>query len=94
MIDNVTGWFEIAQYDDKRAIYIANPSETTYLYIYPRPIEIMYDQGSEFIGNKFRKFPLQAEYGITAKPSTLGNPMYNAVLEQIHQVLGKPSVDF
>ena len=28
------------------------------------------------------------EYGITTKPSTLVNPMYNAVLERIHQVLG------
>ena len=29
MIDPVTGWFEITQYDDKRAIYIANLVETT-----------------------------------------------------------------
>ena len=28
------------------------------------------------------------EYGITAKPRTLGNPTYNAILERIHQVLG------
>ena len=29
MIDLVTGWFEIAQYDDKRAISIDNLVETT-----------------------------------------------------------------
>ena len=28
------------------------------------------------------------EYRITAKPSTPGNTMYNAVLERIHQILG------
>ena len=28
------------------------------------------------------------EYGITAKPSTLENPMSNGILERIHQVLG------
>ena len=28
------------------------------------------------------------KYGITYKPSTLVNPMSNAVLERIHQVLG------
>ena len=28
------------------------------------------------------------EYGITTKPITLENPMFNAVLERIHQVLG------
>ena len=54
MINPVTGWFEIAQYDDKRTISIANLVETTWLSIYPRPIEIIYDQGSEFITHKFR----------------------------------------
>ena len=29
MIDPVTGWFEIAQHDDKRAISIAKLVETT-----------------------------------------------------------------
>ena len=45
MIDPVTGWFEITQYDDKRAISITNLVETTWLSRYPRPIEIKYDQG-------------------------------------------------
>ena len=45
MIDPVTGWFEVVQYDDKRAITIANLVETMGLSIYSRPIEIMYDQG-------------------------------------------------
>ena len=47
----------------------------------------MYDQGSEFIGHEFRKSLIEAEYGITTKPSTLVNPMSNALLEHIHQVL-------
>ena len=55
---------------------------------YPRPKEITYDQGSEFIGPKFRKYLIRTEYGITAKPRTSGNTIYNAILEQIHQVLG------
>ena len=46
MIDPVTGWFKITQYDDKRAISIANLVETMWLTIYPRPMEITYDQGS------------------------------------------------
>ena len=45
MIDHVTGWFEIAQYDDTKEIYVANIVETLWLSIYPRPIEITYDQG-------------------------------------------------
>ena len=59
-----------------------------WLYRYPRPREITYDQGKEFIGHKFRKSLIETEYGITSKPSTLGNPMSNTVLERIHQVLG------
>ena len=31
MIDPLIVWFEIAQYDDKRAIFIANLVETTWL---------------------------------------------------------------
>ena len=31
MIDPVTGWFEIAQYQDKRVISIANLVDTTWL---------------------------------------------------------------
>ena len=50
MINPVTGWFEIAQYKDKRAISIANLVETTWLSRYHIPIKIMYDQGREFIG--------------------------------------------
>ena len=55
MIDPVTGWFEVVWYYYKRAITIANLVETTWMSIYPRPIEITYDQGSEFIGHEFRK---------------------------------------
>ena len=53
MIDPVTGWFEIVQYDDKRSITIANLVETAWLSRYPIPKEITYDQGKEFIGNEF-----------------------------------------
>ena len=36
----------------------------------------------------FRKLLIEIEYRITYKPSTLGNPTSNTILEQIHQVLG------
>ena len=55
MIDPVTGWFEITKYDNKRAISIANLVETTLLNIYHIPMEITYDQGSEFIVREFIK---------------------------------------
>ena len=55
MIDPVTGWFEIVHYDDKIVITTANLVENTWLYRYPRPIDIKYDQGKEFICHEFRK---------------------------------------
>ena len=86
MINPVTLWFEIAQYDDKREIYIVNLVETTWLSRYPRPIKITYDQGAEFIGREFRKILIEIEYGINPKPSTSENPMSNAILEHINMV--------
>ena len=89
MIYPVTGWFEIAQQNDKIAISIAKLVETKWLSIYLIPTEIKYDQGSELIGHDFRKSITEMEYRIVDKPSTSENPMSNAILEQIHQVLGK-----
>ena len=55
MIGPVTRWIEISEYNDKRAISIANLVETTWMSRYPRPMEITYDQGSEFIGHEFSR---------------------------------------
>ena len=46
MINPVTVWFKIFQYDDKRAISVSNLVETTWVTRYPRPMEITYGQGS------------------------------------------------
>ena len=72
----------------KEQYQFANLVETTWLSRYPQPIEITYDQGKEFIGHEFRKFLIEMECGITSKTSNSVNPMSNAVLERIHQVLG------
>ena len=87
-IDLATVWFEMSQYDDKRAINTANLVETTWLSRYPRLTEITYDQGEEFIGHEFQKSLIETEYRIIAKPSTSGNSMSNMILKWIHQVLG------
>ena len=49
MIDPVTGWFEITQYENKCVITIAKLVKTTQLTSYPCPIEITYNKGSGFI---------------------------------------------
>ena len=78
----------------KRLISISNLVETKWLSRYPGPIEITYDQGSECFVHEFKKYLIETEYGITAKPSTLGYPTSNAVLELIHRVLGNLGYTF
>ena len=70
MIDPVTGWFEVVWYDNKIATTIVNLVDNTCLSRYLIPIEIMYDQGKEFICHELIKYLIKDEYGITAKPST------------------------
>ena len=69
MIDPATGWFEICQYNDKRAITVANIVEQEWLSRYPWPTMITFDQGSEFISHEFQDM-IKNDYGIKAKPIT------------------------
>jgi hypothetical protein len=54
MIDPATGWFEIQQYDDKQSITVAKIVEQEWSLRYPRPRQITFDRGSEFIGQDFQ----------------------------------------
>ena len=45
MIYPATGQFEVTRYNNKRAMEIANLVDITWLYRYPRPMDITYDQG-------------------------------------------------
>jgi transposase InsO family protein len=87
MIDPATGWFEIAQYNDKRSITVANIAEQEWFMRYPWPTQITFDRGSEFIGQDFQHM-IKNDYGVKAKPITVRNPQANAIVERIHQVIG------
>ena len=76
------------QHENKRAISIANLVENMWLYIYPRPAEITYDQGLQFNGQELRKPLIEEECGILSNPRTLGYKTSNATLKRIHAVLG------
>ena len=87
MIDPATGWFEIAEYDDKRSITVANIVEQEWFARYPWPTQITFDRGTEFIGQDFQKM-IKEDYGVKAKPITVRNPQANAIVERVHQVIG------
>ena len=59
MTDPATGWFEIVDIPTKRADYIANALEHTWLTRYPWPTEIRMDKGGEFaVALNERSLPL------------------------------------
>ena len=49
IIDPVTGWCEITQYNDKKSMTIANLVETMCLVLYIWTVEITYDRGGKFL---------------------------------------------
>ena len=53
MIHPVTRWFEMMQYNDKKAMTISKLVETTWMVRYSWPVEITYELGGELIGHKF-----------------------------------------
>ena len=87
MIDPATGWFEIHEYEDKRSISVAEIVEQQWLMRYPWTTQITFDRGSEFIGQEFQHM-IKHDYGIKDKPIMVCNPQANAIVEQVHQVIG------
>ena len=73
MIDPASGWFEIHQYDDKRAITVANIVEQEWFSRYSWPTQVSFDRGSEFIKSAFKQMLIN-DYGIKRKPITVRNP--------------------
>ena len=59
MIDPVIYWFEVTQNRYNKAMKIANLVETTWLFWYTCPVEIMYEQGGEFLGHKFKNILIE-----------------------------------
>src|SRR5210317_352670 len=86
MIDPATGWFEMVPTKKKDAGTIANIVEQTWLTRYPLPQELIYDRGTEFLGEFARM--IEDDYGIKKRPTTTRNPQANAILERSHQTLG------
>ena len=101
MIDPATSWFEIkeipvvkitdpkskeeTQVFDKTSSRISQIINSSWLSRYPRPREVVYDNGSEF---KLYFKALCDSYGLRHKPTTAKNPQANAINERIHGVIG------
>jgi RNase H-like domain found in reverse transcriptase/Reverse transcriptase (RNA-dependent DNA polymerase)/Integrase zinc binding domain/Retroviral aspartyl protease len=86
MIDPATGWLEIKEIPNKKAITIAETVEQVWLTRYPKPQVLNFDRGSEFMA-EFAEM-ITNDYGIVRKGSTVRNPQSNAIIERVHQTIG------
>jgi len=50
IINPAKGWFEMKELKDRKAISVANLVEQTWLARYPWQSEIVFDRGTEFMG--------------------------------------------
>ena len=85
MIDPATGLFEITQIPTKRADYVANYLEMSWLTRYPWPTEIVMDRGKEFAAEV--RDMISEQYGIKRKLITTRNPQANAIVERVHKTV-------
>ena len=84
MIDPVTGWFEIAEVNERTATHVAERFDHAWLSRYPRPQVIGFDNGGE---NKGLFAEMVDNYGMDRKPTTSHNPQSNGIIERVHSVL-------
>ena len=99
MVDPATGWFEIVEvpyynvedvvnnkdnYIDKSSARISQLFNQVWLSRYPRPNEVVFDNGSEF---KMHFMRLLKDFDIKPRPTTVENPQGNSPVERIHQVV-------
>jgi hypothetical protein len=77
--DPATGWFEIAQANNKSASSIRDLFPNTWLARHPRPQFIVFDNGGKF---KRKLKQMCNNYGIIAKPTTSQNPKANSIVHK------------
>ena len=85
MLDPATGWFEIAEIDDKRADTISNVLQMTWFNRYPWPTKIINDRGTEFMAEV--KELVERDIGVKQSFITTRNPQANANCERVNKII-------
>jgi hypothetical protein len=86
IIDLNTHFMEIVALKNKESITIARSLDQVWLCCYPRLVDCLHDNGTEFVSAEFQE--LLQSYGIQSKLTTVKNPQANGILEHTHQVIG------
>ena len=85
-IDPEIGWFEMAEVPviDQYLARISQIFKKAWLSRYPRPREVIFDNGYGF---NINFIPLLKDFYVKLTCKTIKNPQSNAILERIHQVV-------
>ena len=86
IIDRATSWPEIIPAQSKDSQVISELFDSEWLCRYPRPVRVIHDNGSEFIGMEFQE--MLSSYGIKSSPTSVKNPKGNAIVERMHLTAG------
>ena len=86
-IDVTTNLLEIEPILTQTATECARAFENGWLSRYPRPVRVIHDQGSEFMGSAFQDLLRRA--GIKSVPTTARNPQGNSIIEAVHKSVGQ-----
>jgi transposase InsO family protein len=86
IMDKATGWPEFVAIRNKTSLHIASSFDSEWLCCYPRPAQVVYDNGSEFTRQEFQE--LLESYGIKPLATTIRNPWSNGVIERVHLTMG------
>jgi hypothetical protein len=86
MVDACTSWSKFARIPTAALITTAKAFDKNWLCRYPRPKQVIHDNGVKFMGVEFQD--MLDSYGIKSKPTTIKNPTANAIVERIHGTLG------
>ena len=84
IIDPATRWFEIVETHTKTAEHISKLLDRTWFSHYPRPQFYIFDNGNEFLGEKFKE--MIESYYLIGIPTKVKNPHANLV-ECVNQAL-------
>ena len=71
---------------EKTSLNFATQFDKAWLCRYPRPKEIVHDNGGEFTGFEFQE--LASSYGIKLKPTTVKNARSNSPAKSMHLTAG------
>ena len=84
IIDTASTLVELSRVDNKTAFETARRFEQAWLYRYPRPMQCIYDLGTEF---KAEFQDLLQAWNIKGKPTGVRSPQANAICERMHSTV-------